>query len=51
MNEESLVALVGGEKLDPARHEVFTEIKAVTFHAVRFECSDRGWEAQIIFGL
>jgi Archease protein family (MTH1598/TM1083) len=51
MDEESLVAVVRGEKLDPARHEIFTEIKAVTFHAMRIERSDRGWEAQIIFDL
>jgi SHS2 domain-containing protein len=35
MNEESLVAVVAGEKLNPARHQIFTEIKAVTFHAMR----------------
>jgi SHS2 domain-containing protein len=50
-DEESLVAVVRGEKLDRARHEMFTEIKAVTFHAMRIQCTDRGWEAQIIFDL
>jgi protein archease len=51
MDEESLVAVVRGEKFDPARHEIFREIKGVTFHAMRIERTDRGWEAQIIFDL
>ena len=51
ISEESLVAVVRGEKIDPARHEIFTEIKAVTFHSMRIERGDRGWEAQIILDL
>ena len=51
INEESLVAVVRGEKLDPGRHQIFTEIKAVTFHGMRLKRDDEGWEAQIIFDL
>ena len=49
INEESLAAVVCGERLDPARHQIFTEIKAVTFHGLRLERGANGWEAQIIF--
>jgi SHS2 domain-containing protein len=51
INEKSLVAVVRGERLDPARHQIFTEIKAVTFHGMRFKHNEEGWEAQIIFDL
>jgi SHS2 domain-containing protein len=36
---------------DPARHTIFTEIKAVTFHDLQLKRDDRGWKAQIIFDL
>ena len=49
MDEESLAAVVRGERLDPARHQIFTEIKAVTFHEMQLERGQKGWEAQIIF--
>jgi SHS2 domain-containing protein len=49
IDEESLTAVVRGERLDPARHHIFTEIKAVTFHEMRLERGEKGWEAQIIF--
>jgi SHS2 domain-containing protein len=49
ISEEWLVAEVGGEKFDPARHKIFTEIKAVTFHGLRLERDNDAWEAQIIF--
>ena len=46
-----LEAAVFGENIDPARHTVFTEIKAVTFHGLRVEQTDGGWKAEIIFDL
>jgi SHS2 domain-containing protein len=49
--DESLIAEVRGERFDPTRHEIFTEIKAVTFHGLRLEHDDNGWKAQIIFDL
>jgi SHS2 domain-containing protein len=49
IDEESLAAVVRGERLDAARHQIFTEIKAVTFHGMRLERGEKGWEAQIIF--
>lgn len=49
IDETSLRALVFGEKIDPARHEIRTEIKSVTYHQFRVEKMDDGWEAQVIF--
>lgn len=49
MDETSLHALVFGEKIDPVRHEIRTEIKSVTYHQFRVEKTDDGWEAQVIF--
>jgi len=45
----SIRAVAQGEKIDPSRHEIFTEIKAVTYHGLYVRESDTGWEAQVIF--
>jgi SHS2 domain-containing protein len=51
VGERHLEAAVSGEPIDPARHTIFTEIKAVTFHDLRLERDGPGWKAQIIFDL
>jgi SHS2 domain-containing protein len=51
LSQRHLEAEVSGEIFDPARHTIFTEIKAVTFHDLQLERDDRGWKAQIIFDL
>lgn len=42
-------ATVRGEKIDPARHVIQTEIKAVTYHELYVRETSTGWEAQVIF--
>lgn len=42
-------ATVRGEKIDPARHVIQTEIKAVTYHELYVRQVENGWEAQVIF--
>ncbi len=42
-------ATVRGEKIDPARHVIQTEIKAVTYHELYVRQIENGWEAQVIF--
>jgi len=42
-------ATVRGEKIDPARHVIHTEIKAVTYHELFVREAENGWEAQVIF--
>jgi len=46
---DSLEAEVYGEAIDPARHAIHTEIKAVTFHNLMVEKSGEIWVAQVIF--
>jgi len=42
-------ATVRGEKIDPARHVIQTEIKAVTYHELYVRQVENAWEAQVIF--
>lgn len=47
----TLTATVRGEALDPARHPVHTEIKAVTFHGMEIRETSDGWAVQVIFDM
>ena len=49
ISDTSLHASVFGEKIDLARHEIKTEIKSVTYHQLRVEKTNDGWEAQVLF--
>jgi SHS2 domain-containing protein len=49
LTPNSIDAVVRGEKIDQTRHEIFTEIKAVTYHGLYIRQSAEGWEAQVIF--
>lgn len=51
IDELRLSAQLGGEKLDYNRHEIYTEVKAVTYHKLYVQKTARGWEAQVIFDL
>jgi SHS2 domain-containing protein len=51
LSEHRLEAEVSGEVFDPARHTIFSEIKAVTFHDLQLKRDDCEWKAQIIFDL
>jgi len=46
-----LSATATGERLDPARHTVHTEIKAVTFHGLEIRETTDGWTVQVIFDM
>ncbi len=43
-----LRAELAGEKFNPGKHEIKTEIKAVTYHEMLIEERDRGWIAQVL---
>ncbi len=45
----SLMARVSGEKFDPLRHTIKTEIKAATYHDLKVEKRPKGWVARVIF--
>jgi SHS2 domain-containing protein len=47
-SDTSIQAQGEGELLDPGRHRVLREIKAVTFHDVRVEPRGRGWAARVV---
>lgn len=47
----TLRAETAGEFFDPNRHEIYREIKAATYHQLKFERQGDGWFAQIIFDL
>ena len=51
VNEQRLTAEARGEPIDPARHTVHTEIKAVTFHGLQIQQTGSVWRAQVIFDL
>ncbi len=46
-----LTATVAGEPLDPERHPIDTEIKAVTYHQIAVEQVAGHWQACVIFDL
>jgi SHS2 domain-containing protein len=43
-----LTGTAGGDRIDPDRHELLVDVKAVTFHRFRVEQTERGWEATVI---
>jgi len=49
LTTKSIEAVVRGEKIDQTRHDIFTEIKAVTYHGLYILQREDGWEAQVIF--
>jgi SHS2 domain-containing protein len=49
--EFQLNALLVGEPLDPSRHLLNVDIKAVTFHRFRVAQSSEGWEATVVLDI
>jgi SHS2 domain-containing protein len=47
----TLEAEAGGEELDPVRHDLVVDVKAVTLHRFRVEQTQRGWEAFVILDI
>lgn len=45
---DGLRAVVRGEPLDRARHELAHEVKAITYHGLRVEATADGWLAEVI---
>ena len=43
-----LTAEASGEKLDPDRHGLGHEVKAVTYHALKLEQLKTNWQAEVI---
>ncbi len=48
LTEEGLRATCRGEPIDPSRHELDHEVKAITYHGLKVEQVDDGWLAEVI---
>jgi SHS2 domain-containing protein len=46
---DAVSGVVRGEKFDGARHEFYSEIKAITYHELAVTRVDAGWQARVIF--
>ena len=51
IDSRHLRAIVGGEEYDPGRHELQTDIKAVTYSGLHVEHSGGQWTATITFDI
>lgn len=51
MDNQLLRAIARGEVYDPDKHELLSEIKAVTYHELEVSQKNDHWEARIIFDL
>ena len=47
----ALEAEARGEEIDPARHDLVVDVKAVTLHRFRVEQTAKGWEATVILDI
>ena len=43
-----LSAVARGEAIDPDRHRLDSQVKAITYHGLRVEQTDDGWLAEVI---
>jgi SHS2 domain-containing protein len=43
-----LDAFAYGEKIDPKKHDIVIDAKAVTMHHFKVEKTDKGWKCQVI---
>ena len=49
--EEGLTGTARGEIFEPARHSLANEVKAITYHGLRVEEVETGWEAELIIDI
>ena len=50
-NGISLTAELAGETYDPSRHEIRTEVKAVTYHQLKIALEGGKWVGRVILDL
>lgn len=51
IDERHVRAELVGELYDPSRHEIATEVKAVTYHGLLVAPEDAGWTGRVILDL
>lgn len=50
-NDFTLSAKAYGEELNPAKHELLVDVKAVTLHRFQVEKTSSGWKATVILDI
>lgn len=48
VDDAGLHGVALGEPMDPERHRMEHEVKAITYHGLKVEQTDRGWLAEVI---
>jgi SHS2 domain-containing protein len=48
VDENGLSAIAFGEEVDPLRHSLSHEVKAITYHELKVEQTPDGWLAEVI---
>lgn len=48
LGNDQLTAICRGEPMDPSRHQMEHEVKAITYHGLKVEQSEEGWRAEVI---
>ena len=48
VGDDGLTGAAWGEPIDPARHDLSHEVKAITYHGLRVEQVEGGWLAEVI---
>ncbi|MBU0548774.1 MAG: archease [Candidatus Omnitrophica bacterium] len=51
LDSEAILADVSGPIFNPESYQIKTEIKAVTYHELEVQKTDKGYQAQIIFDI
>lgn len=49
LTDTKLNAFAWGEKMDKSKHNIKAEVKAVTYHGLKLEKSQTGWQTEVIF--
>ena len=47
-DEKQLVAIAYGEKIDPKKHQLIVDAKAITYHNFEVKKTKEGWKATVI---
>ena len=48
VNKSGLSVIARGERADPQRHQLAHEVKAITYHQLKVEQTNEGWQAELI---
>jgi len=51
VREDGLTATARGEPIDPSRHQLDMEVKAITYHGLKLQRDGDGWLAEVIVDL